>query len=77
MTTLAAADPDGELADLIAIAYGACRDGPGSVTHRVYWVRDGDWLEIPYEIDDGSLNVHAPEELIETLNTAAAEEPGE
>lgn len=60
-----------QLSDLMVIALNACRDGPGSVTHRVYWVREGDWIEIPYAIEDDALNVHPPDELVEVLNSAA------
>lgn len=59
------------LSDLMFIAAGVFRDGPGSVTPRVYWVRDGAWTEVPYSIDAKGLKVSPPPELVEALNDLA------
>jgi hypothetical protein len=54
--------------NVIAITAGAYRDGPGSVSPRVYWYADGQWVEIPYEATDGGLRVSPPEDLLAVLN---------
>lgn len=63
----------GSLSDMMFIASGMYRDGPGSVTARVYWVRDGAWADVPYEVKDGAMHVTPPEELVEALNEAPEE----
>ena len=36
---------------LIPIIQGMERDGPGSLTRRLYWYRDGRFTDLPYELD--------------------------
>ena len=56
------------LSQLMHIAAGLERDGPGSLSRRIYWRHEGTWTEIPYEITDSALNVTPPQSLIALLN---------
>lgn len=55
------------ISDLMFIAAGMHREGPGSVTSKVFLVQDGVWTEIPYTLDEGGLEVRPPKVLVKTL----------
>jgi hypothetical protein len=57
---------------VIAITAGAFRDGPGSVSPRVYWYRHRRWREIPYDLTERGLEVAPPDELVDLLNRVGA-----
>ena len=40
---------------LIPIILGMERDGPGSISPRLYWYRDGDYQDLPYRIEERNL----------------------
>lgn len=57
------------LNQLIQVAHGMYREGPGSIVPHVYWWRDGEpLLMIPATVDDSSINVRPPEEFVGLLN---------
>jgi hypothetical protein len=56
--------------EMIAMTAGLYRDGPGSVSPRVYWYYRKRWREIPYDMGD-RLEVNPPPELVEVLNRVA------
>ncbi|MBY0310874.1 MAG: hypothetical protein K2W85_02270 [Phycisphaerales bacterium] len=55
------------LSNLMLIATGMERDGPGSISPRVYWRHEGRTLEIEYSISESTLNVRPPESLVRML----------
>ncbi len=52
------------------------KEGPGSLSERVWWVKDGAWIEIEITIRDGQQHVKAPDKLMDYLNQVAAAEGG-
>lgn len=56
------------LQHLIMITRKWCEDGPGSLSPRVWWYREGVWHEIACEVDGDRLNVTPPPELVELMN---------
>ncbi len=53
---------------LIAIISGMEREGPGSISSRLYWYQDGDFVDLPYHIEKNTLNFSPPVEFMEMLN---------
>ncbi|MDZ4818192.1 MAG: hypothetical protein SGJ20_04380 [Planctomycetota bacterium] len=49
------------------IARGMCEEGPGSISPRLYWYRDGQFMDLPYEIEDDSFMFRPPEAFVELL----------
>lgn len=58
-----------ELGPLINLTRYALQAGPGPVSDRLWWVRDGRWVALPYEIRDSQLHFAPPDEF----NRMAAE----
>lgn len=58
------------LAALMQAVTAMSRDGPGTVSARLYWLRpdDAGILEVPYSIEGGAMNVTPPDELVEVMN---------
>lgn len=52
---------------LIPIIMGMERDGPGSISSRLYWYRDGEYTDLPYRVEDQSLVFGPPREFIDML----------
>jgi hypothetical protein len=52
---------------LIAITLGMHRDGPGSISRRIFWLRNDTYEEVPYEQNGDHVNIHIPRELAEEL----------
>lgn len=65
---------------LILITQKWYGDGPGSLSSRVWWYRPGalergaQWFEVPFEVDDQTLNVSPPMELVEVMEELAGGE---
>lgn len=55
------------ISDVMFIAAGMHREGPGSVTPRVFLVQDSVWTEVPYTLDEGGLEVRPPKVLVKAL----------
>jgi hypothetical protein len=61
------------LGDLVQATRGMERDGPGSLSPRVFWRPPGEdararTMEIPYTLGENALNVSPPPEFVEYLN---------
>jgi hypothetical protein len=50
--------------------------GPGSLSQRVWWVREGEWHEVEYEVKGDQLSLRAPDPLLAYLESIAGEDPG-
>jgi len=61
---------------LIPILVGMEREGPGSISPRLYWYRHGEFTDLPYSIKDRSLNFFPPTEFVELLNLLGEGEIG-
>jgi hypothetical protein len=60
------------VAVLAAVAEGAHREGPGSITEQVYWVHQGKWhLVQTARNEDGSFSVQPPDGLVVVMNRLA------
>ena len=53
---------------MIPIIAGMERDGPGSISPLLYWYKNGDYTNLPYRIDNNTLNFTPPEDFVEMLN---------
>lgn len=53
---------------LIPIIHGMERDGPGSLSRRLYWYKDGAFTDLPYELDQKVLRFSPPDEFVEMMN---------
>ncbi len=60
-----------DLHNMLVITHGMERDGPGSVSKRVWWTRGGEFIEIPYHIDDEGIQVSPPLEFVKVLESLA------
>lgn len=63
------------ISDVMFIAAGMHREGPGSVTPKVFLVREGEWTEIPYTLSENGLEIRPPKVLVKALEACAAEQP--
>lgn len=43
-------------------------EGPGSLSNKVFWYKDGIFTEIPYEMEDGKLQIFPPDNFLKMLN---------
>ncbi len=70
-----------EVLNDLNVMYGLCvgmhKKGPGSLSERVWWVKDGRWIQIDISIRDKKMIVQPPDELVEYLNNLAALEQEE
>jgi hypothetical protein len=53
---------------LIAIIAGMEREGPGSISSRIYWYQAGEFLDLPYRIEAETLHFSPPEAFVEMMN---------
>lgn len=63
------------LAHMIRFTRHCFEQGPGSVSHRLWWYRLGTWHEIPYESDPERISVLPPPEFERYLASVAPEDP--
>lgn len=54
---------------LIPTVHGMNLEGPGSLSNNIFWFNNGEFLNLPYEIEEGTINFSPPEEFIELLNS--------
>lgn len=59
------------LGPLLALSHKLEHDGPGSISRRVWWRRDGGWSELPVEVKDGRIQVSPTQEQVEVMNRMA------
>lgn len=53
---------------MIPIIAGMERDGPGSISPMLYWYQNGDYTELPYRVENKTLQFAPPEDFVEMLN---------
>ena len=53
---------------MLQVIVGMHRDGPGSISPNLYWYHDGDFLALPYELEDQSLKFLPPDEFVELMD---------
>lgn len=63
------------LAHMIRFTRHVFEQGPGSISHRLWWYRLGTWHEIPYESDPERISVLPPPAFEQYLSTAVPEDP--
>lgn len=55
------------LGGLIPLTREVEAQGPGSVSARVFWWRDGVWREITYTVNEDRIEVSPPQELVDLI----------
>lgn len=53
---------------LIPVIYGMYKDGPGSISDRLYWYYQNRFITLPYTMDEKNIQFFPPEEFVEMLN---------
>lgn len=61
---------------LAVMATGMEKEGPGSISNRIYWYSDGCYVDIPYTIENKKVTVTPPAEFVALMNRIA-EQQGE
>lgn len=54
---------------LIPVIYGMYEEGPGSISNELYWYKDGQLHNLPYELTEEELNFSPPEDFFDLLNS--------
>lgn len=54
------------------VALGMEREGPGSISPKLYWYHRGRYLELPFEFTKDAFNFYPPDEFTAMLNSLAA-----
>lgn len=44
------------------------KQGPGSLSNRIFWYQNSNYEDLPYTIDEKGISFHPPEEFVEILN---------
>lgn len=57
---------------IIPTIYGMNQEGPGSLSNKLFWYRDGIYTELPYKFEDGKLQFFPPDNFVELLNELKA-----
>ncbi len=52
---------------MLRVIIGLHREGPGSLSPHLYWLRDGEFLPLPYDLDGKSLDFQPPPEFVALL----------
>ncbi len=68
-------DAIGHLQSFISITMGLDRDGPGSISPYVYWVKDDVWHKFEIVVDGQSVRITPPDAFVELMNSLAGDEP--
>jgi len=55
------------ISSMLQAIVGMYADGPGSLTANLYWFRRGEFVALPYELDDHVLNFSPPEDFADLL----------
>ena len=53
---------------LLQIVVGMYRDGPGSISPNLYWYREGEFVVLPYELQDDFLQFLPPDEFSDLID---------
>lgn len=58
---------------LIPIILGMHRDGPGSLSDKLYWYHDDKLIDLPFDLKDNDLTFSPPAEFVQVLQKLAEE----
>ena len=53
---------------MIAVIAGMEREGPGSISSRIYWYQAGEFVDLPHRIEGETLHFSPPEAFVEMIN---------
>ena len=53
---------------MLQVIVGMHRDGPGSISQNLYWYHEGEYIVLPYELEDQSLRFLPPDDFSELLD---------
>jgi hypothetical protein len=53
---------------MISLTIRFYHEGPGSVSHQLYWWKDGDLLHLPVRAEGKDVQFHPPDEFVVVLN---------
>lgn len=56
---------------LLPTVYGMHQEGPGSLSDKLFWYHEGEYLDLPYEVANGQLSFSPPATFVELLNRLA------
>jgi hypothetical protein len=59
---------------LIPAIHGMHREGPGSLSPSLLWYHQGNFINLPYELDDQNMRFTPPASFVELLNDLAEKE---
>ncbi len=59
---------------LIMAVYGMNEEGPGSVSNNLFWYYNGKFENLPYKLENNSLQFFPPDNFLELLNSLAPDE---
>jgi hypothetical protein len=59
----------GAINTLIPVIYGMYEEGPGSISNELYWYKDGQLHNLPYEFTEEELNFAPPDDFFDLLNS--------
>lgn len=61
---------------MIPIILGMEKEGPGSISAKLYWYQEGEFTELPYEVRDKTLAFTPPGEFVEVMQLLADRDGG-
>jgi hypothetical protein len=53
---------------LIPVAHGMYMEGPGSVSDHIFWLKDGEFENLSYKLENDKLDLFPPANFVEMLN---------
>jgi hypothetical protein len=54
---------------LVPTVYGMNQEGPGSISHELFWYKDGEFHNLPYELEEQKMKFIPPDNFVELLNS--------
>ncbi len=62
------------ITQLIPVIYGMNQEGPGSVSNNLFWYNDGEFENLPYTIEEGTIQLSPTERFLDVLGMLDAED---
>lgn len=59
---------------MIPAIHGMYKDGPGSISEKLYWLRNGKFIPLPYTIDARNITLDPPESFLNILAFLSGDE---
>ncbi|RYG54532.1 MAG: hypothetical protein EOO01_01290 [Chitinophagaceae bacterium] len=53
---------------MIPVIHGMCKDGPGSISDKLYWHYQGKFIDLPYTLDEKNIQFYPPPKFVDILN---------